>query len=319
MSSAAINNDAPLRVQNLSKRFGDFEVLKELNLEVSSGAIHGLVGLNGAGKTTTLECLLGMQHFGSGEVHLLGLAPNHLHRSQGGVVSIFDSPSLHPQLTVRQTLEHALLLCENPVRSPEEVESLLGISQYSQFRIRTLSLGNRRRASIAQALLGSPRFVILDEPFNGLDAGGVEDVMALIRKLNHEESTTFLLSSHQLAYLEKICTHLSILHHGKIVVSDRVERLFNQQTSRLQVHCDDVVRACSIVQGIAGVTIEDNSDAGILTLQLLQVDSALINQQLVQKGIMVKQLLWERASLTSLFHSITARDTEIESNDQVSV
>ncbi len=300
----------PIKVENLSKRFGELEVLSALNLEVEEGAIHGLVGLNGAGKTTTLECLLGMQAFSSGDVSLLGYTPSQLHRSQGGVVSIFDSPSLHPQLTVRQTLEHALLLCEKPVRSPAQVESLLGISQYSHFRIRTLSLGNRRRASIAQALLGSPRLVILDEPFNGLDAGGVEDVMALIRQLNQEEGTAFLLSSHQLAYLEKICSHLSILHHGQIVVSDRVEQLFNQQSSQLQVHCDDVVRACSIVQAIPGVTIEDNSEQGVLTLQLLQVDSAYINQQLVSKGIMVRQLLWKRASLNSLFHSITARDSD---------
>lgn len=319
MSSAVTSNEVPLSVQNLSKRFGDFEVLRALNLEVTAGAIHGLVGLNGAGKTTTLECVLGMQHFAAGEVRLLGYPPSQLHRSQGGVVSIFDSPSLHPQLTVRQVLEHALLLCETPVRTPAQVETLLGISQYSQFRIRTLSLGNRRRASIAQALLGSPRLVILDEPFNGLDAGGVEDVMALIRQLNQEEGTTFLLSSHQLAYLEKICSHLSILHQGQIVVSDRVEQLFNQQTSRLQIHCDDIVRACSIVQGMPGVTIEDNNDTGVLTLQLLQVDSAVINQQLVQKGIMVKQLLWERASLTSLFHSITARDVNPDTEEQVSV
>ncbi len=318
MPNAVMNNEVPLRVQNLSKHFGDFEVLKALNLEVEAGAIHGLVGLNGAGKTTTLECLLGMQHFAAGDVRLLGLTPSQLHRSEGGVVSIFDSPSLHPQLTVRQALEHALLLCEKPVRSPAQVESLLGISQYSKFRIRTLSLGNRRRASIAQALLGSPRLVILDEPFNGLDAGGVEDVMALIRQLNAEEGTAFLLSSHQLAYLEKICSHLSILHQGQIVVSDRVDQLFNQQSSHLQIHCDDVVRACSIVQGIPGVSIEDDSEPGLLTLKLLQVDSAYINQQLVSKGIMVKQLLWERASLTSLFHSITARQSMADDDVQVS-
>ena len=312
MQRGEIKVDVPLRVTQLSKRFGDFEVLKQLNLEVTPGAVHGLVGLNGSGKTTTLECLLGMQAFQSGDVHLLGLRPDQLHRSHGGIVSIFDSPSLHPHLTVRQVLEHARLLCDHVVRTPEQVEALLGISRYTNFRIRNLSLGNRRRASIAQALLGSPRFVILDEPFNGLDAGGVDDMLALISKLNREEGTSFLLSSHQLPYLEKICTHLSILHKGQIVVSDRVEKLFSAQQSRLQVYCDDVVRACAIVQDMSGVTIEDNSATGILTLQLNNVAPSLVNQRLVEKGIMVDELVRERASLTSLFHDITTGDPVAE-------
>ena len=312
MSRAEIQTDLPLRVTQLSKRYGDFEVLKQLNLEVTPGAVHGLVGLNGSGKTTTLECLLGMQAFQSGEVKLLGLNPDQLHKNRGGIVSIFDSPSLHPHLTVRQVLEHASLLCDDLVRKPEEVEALLGITRYSNFRIRNLSLGNRRRASIAQALLGSPRFVILDEPFNGLDAGGVDDVLALISKLNREEGTSFLLSSHQLPYLEKICSHLSILHKGQIVVSDRVEQLFSAQQSRLQVYCDDVVRACAIVQDMRGVTIEDNSATGILTLQLDNIAPSLVNQRLVEKGIMVDELVRERASLTSLFHDITALDPAAE-------
>lgn len=312
MQRAEIQTDVPLKVTQLSKRFGDFEVLKQLNLEVTPGAVHGLVGLNGSGKTTTLECLLGMQAFQSGDVHLLGLRPDQLHRSHGGIVSIFDSPSLHPHLTVRQVLEHALLLCDQVVRTPEQVEAMLGISRYANFRIRNLSLGNRRRASIAQALLGSPRFVILDEPFNGLDAGGVDDMLALICKLNREEGTSFLLSSHQLPYLEKICSHLSILHKGQIVVSDRVEKLFSAQQSRLQVYCDDVVRACAIVQDMPGVTIEDNSATGILTLQLNNVAPSLVNQRLVEKGIMVDELVRERASLTSLFHDITTGDPVAE-------
>lgn len=312
MSRAEIQSDVPLRVAQLSKRYGDFEVLKQLNLEVTPGAVHGLVGLNGSGKTTTLECLLGMQTFQSGEVRLLGFRPDQLHLSHGGIVSIFDSPSLHPHLTVRQVLEHARLLCEHSVRTPEEVEVLLGISRYSNFRIRNLSLGNRRRASIAQALLGSPRLLILDEPFNGLDAGGVEDMLALVAKLNREEGMTFLLSSHQLPYLEKICSHLSILHGGQIVVSDGVEQLFSTQQSRLRVYCDDVVRACAIVQDMRGVTIEDNSATGILTLQLDSVAPALVNQRLVEKGIMIDELVRERASLTTLFHDITTRDPVAE-------
>lgn len=308
MAGKEAMTDAPLRVSGLNKRYGTTAVLTDLGLSVEPGAVHGLVGLNGSGKTTTLECILGMRPFDSGEIRVLGLRPDELYRSEGGVVSIFDSPSLHPQLTVRQALEHASLLCPHRVRTPAQVEELLGIGKYSRYRIRELSLGNRRRTSIAQALLGQPGFVILDEPFNGLDAGGVDDVLALITRLNRDEGTAFLLSSHQLPYLEEVCSHLSILHKGQIAVSDRVENLFNAQSARLRVRCDDVVRACAIVEDISGVQIEDTSEPGRLTLQLAGASAGQINQKLVQKGILVSELVTERASLTSLFHQITAQD-----------
>lgn len=308
MSTKAKLDDTPLRVTNLSKNFGDVEVLKELNLEVLPGAVHGLVGLNGSGKTTTMECILGMQPYHRGEISVLGHRPDRLYQAAGKIVSIFDSPSLHPQLTVRQTLEHAGLLCDRPIRTPNQVEAMLGITQYSQYKIRHLSLGNRRRTSIAQALLGSPSFVILDEPFNGLDAGGVEELLHLISRLNREEGTAFLLSSHQLPYLEKICSHISVLHRGKIAVSDHVSRLFNAKHSRLLVHCDDVVRACAIVQDIPGVQIGDSSYPGLLTLQLDGVSPALINQKLVEKNIAIHELVREKPSLESLFQAVVATD-----------
>lgn len=310
MSATLGNADLPLQVSQLNKRFGQHQVLHDLALEVLPGAIHGLVGLNGAGKTTTLECLLGLQRADSGDIRLLGLRPDQLHRSHGDVVAIFDSPSLHPHLSVRQVLEHAALLCANPVRKPQEVEALLGISRYSNFRIRQLSLGNRRRASIAQALLGSPRFVILDEPFNGLDAGGVEDVLALIARLNRDEGTAFLLSSHQLSYLEKVCSHFSILHQGRIALSERLDTLLNQQQSRLHVSCDDVPRASAILHDMPGVSIEDGGAAGQLTLRLDGLAPALVNQRLVGNGILVSELVRERNSLHSLFHSITASENK---------
>ncbi len=308
VSATPANPSVPLNVTGLNKRYGATPVLHDLQLRVEPGAVHGLVGLNGSGKTTTLECILGMRPFDSGDIRVLGHAPDALHRSEGAVVSIFDSPSLHPQLTVRQVLEHAGLLCQHPVRSPAEVEALLGIGKYSGYRIRELSLGNRRRASIAQALLGRPGFVILDEPFNGLDAGGVDDVLDLIARLNREEGTAFLLSSHQLPYLERVCSHLSVLHKGRIALSGAVTDLFDAGDTRLRVRCDDVVRALTLVQDLPGVHVEDTREPGVLTLRIGHSNPAVINQTLVSKGILVSELAPERPSLTTLFHAITSAD-----------
>ena len=193
-----------LSVTGLYKKYGQFEVLKGLDLVLYPGAIHGLVGLNGSGKTTTLECILGLQDFDRGEIRVLGHGPRKLHAAQGRIVAIFDTPSLNPNLTVRQSLRQALLLCDGAARKPAEVEAQLGITKFSDFKIKNLSLGNKRRASIAHALLANPEIILLDEPFNGLDAGGVDEVLALIKDLNQKQGTSFLLSSHQLPYLEEI-------------------------------------------------------------------------------------------------------------------
>lgn len=298
--------EAVLHIKDLIKRYGDVEVLHHLNLEVTRGAIHGLVGLNGSGKTTTMECVLGMQGFDSGEVKVLGRHPRDLWQGAGDVVGIFDTPGLHPGLTVRQCLEHAQLLCGKPVHKPAEVEALLGITKYSHYKIRQLSLGNRRRASIAHALIGQPAFVVLDEPFNGLDAGGVDDVLALIQRLNRQEGTSFLLSSHQLAYLESICTHLSILHQGKIALSASTDELIRPSESRLKLVCDQAVAARELLKQTLGViNIEKEGSALMLTLD--GIGSGDVNRKLVMSGVTVSELQPEKRDLSALFQKIVSQ------------
>src|SRR5690606_31077562 len=121
--------------------------------------------------------------------------------------------------------EYAALLSAAERQDLPRLEALLGIEAYRDFRISQLSLGNRRRASIAQALVGEPSLLVLDEPFNGLDAGGVDDLLALIRRLNREQGMSFLLASHQLSYLERICSHMAILHEGRIACAGSLDSL----------------------------------------------------------------------------------------------
>lgn len=295
-----------LSASKLCKSYGDHRVLDNLDLSVETGAIHGLVGLNGSGKTTTLECILGLQAFADGDINLLGYAPNKLHDADGRIVSIFDSPSLNPNLTVRQTLEYAALLCQTSVRKPAELEALLGIERFTNFKIKNLSLGNKRRASIAQALLGKPELILLDEPFNGLDAGGVDDVLALIKQLNNEEGTSFLLSSHQLPYLEQICTHLSILHQGKIAVSDRVDKLLSGHVAVALLQTAMVDEAIAAIKIMAGVNYQKTDQDGFIHVELQDLNSADLNRNLIEQGIPVGELIINRASLSALFRAVTS-------------
>ena len=297
-------HEIALSVAGLNKSYGDFHVLKDLDLQIERGSIHGLVGLNGSGKTTTLECILGLQPYQSGDISILGHTPAALHEAKGSVVGIFDTPSLHPYLTVRQCMQHARLLCDQPTRTPQQVENLLGIERFSDFKVKHLSLGNKRRASIAQALLGSPALIVLDEPFNGLDAGGVDDVLQLIETLNTEEGTSFLLSSHQLPYLEHICSHIAILHGGRIAVSDETANLLSQSTTTVLVKTDQAEAAVAVIKALAGCELAQIDADGYLHIVLENLASAALNQALIDQKIPVSELILERASLDSLFRKI---------------
>jgi len=313
---------AVISLNGISKHFGRVEVLRNLDLNVERGAIHGLVGLNGSGKTTTLECILGLQQFQSGCAKILGLDPNELHRAEGDIVAVFDTPSLHANLTVRQTLSHAALLlptkkhtrgsAAEPHRSVDEVMSLLGLSRYESYKLRRLSLGNRRRTSIAHALLGNPKLVLLDEPFNGLDAGGVDEVLSLITTLNRDFGTSFLLSSHQLPYLQSVCTHLSILHGGQIVASGSLGDLLKGSDAKLIVRTPDLASAQALLMqfdGIQGVISENNA----LSIILAGAKPAAVNRALVNAGIEVNELVHVCASVDSLFRELTSGITTPDS------
>lgn len=309
MPNSANHPESALAITGLCKNYGDVPVLTALELDVSRGAIHGLVGLNGSGKTTTIECSLGLQRFDSGKISLLGLPPDRLHLAKGRIVAIFDTPSLHPNLTVRQNLELARGLCETPVRTSKEVENMLGVSRYSGYKTRQLSLGNKRRTSIAQALLGNPEFIILDEPFNGLDAEGVDDVLRLVQLLNREFGTSFLLCSHQLPYLEQVCSHIAILHKGRIARSGKVADLLVATRNMALLRSDQVEQARAFLQTLPAVQIDGIDADGFLRVQLGDMTSLALNQALVSHQIGVAELHLQRPSLTGLFRQLTNGET----------
>lgn len=305
MSTSSSYPESALAIAGLTKKYGDVTVLSNLELGISRGAIHGLVGLNGSGKTTTIECSLGLQRFDSGSIAVLGLAPDRLHLARGKVVAIFDTPSLHPNLTVRQNLQLARGLCETPVRTSQDVENMLGVSRYSGYKIRQLSLGNKRRTSIAQALLGNPELIVLDEPFNGLDAEGVDDVLRLVQHLNREFGTSFLLCSHQLPYLEQVCSHIAILHKGRIARNGTIADLLGVTSNVALLRTDQIEQTEALLQTLPGVHCDGIDADGFLRVQLGEMTSAALNEALVNQHIGVAELHLHRPSLTGLFRQLT--------------
>ena len=297
----------PLIVRGLRKRFGRLEVLRGVDLRVPRGSVYGLLGLNGAGKTTTLRCVLGLLFRDGGDVSVLGHEPRNIHRTRGDIGAVFDDSCLHGNLTVRQSLDHARMLCGGRlVRPARELEALLGLEPVRSMKVRKLSRGNLRRANIAAALVARPSLLVLDEPFAGLDAGGVDDVLALIRRLHEHEGTSVLLASHQLPYLEGICTHVSILHGGTVARSGTMVEVLDGRRRRLTLRTSDPERAVEMLSrrdALRSATLRPDGRIVVET----DGDPAAINRDLVGAGFAVSELSSSPPSLEDIFREVTGR------------
>ena len=302
-----------LAIEGLCKRFGRVVALDGVQLTIDRGEIHGLIGLNGSGKTTTIECCLGLLNSDDGHVDVLGYLPSETWKLNGRLASVSDTPDLFPHLTVRQNLKYVQQLVQVRRRTPEEVEQLLGISSYSNFRAKSLSMGNKRRLSLAQALLGNPEFIVFDEPFNGLDVQGIEDVLEVIKQQNESQGTTFLLASHQLAYLERICSHISVLHDHRIAIGGNLSDLLASNRQVVQVKTPHTEQVCGLVNELAGGSILDVIPESTVRVSLTDLTSAQLNSTLNGAGLAVDELVIERETLRELFQEVVGETTPLMS------
>lgn len=301
-----------LAVEGLGKRFGRVVALDGVDLRIGRGEIHGLIGLNGSGKTTSIECCLGLLKSDEGHVDVLGYRPSETWKLQGRLASVSDTPDLFPHLTVRQNLKYVQQLLHVRHRTPEEVEQLLGLTSYSNFRVKALSLGNKRRLSLAQALLGNPEFIVFDEPFNGLDAQGIEDVLEVIKQQNETQGTTFLLASHQLAYLERICSHVSVLHNHRIAVGGKLSDLLTRDKQIVRIRTIQAEQVCDFINELPGASILDVVSESSVCVALTDLTSAQLNSTLNGAGFAVDELVVERETLRGLFQDVVGEITPVD-------
>lgn len=280
--------EAVVEIRGLRKRFGRQTALDGLDLQVPRGRIVGLLGENGAGKTTALGCLLGLLRPDAGEVRVFGRDARRYSQIAARVGVAFEHPSLHRALSVEKNLGVSHLLAGRPKgRSPEEGLRLLGLEPHRRKRAAACSRGLQQRLALARALLGSPEFVVLDEPLSGLDPLGVEDVLALIARLRREEGITFLVSSHRLAEMERICDEVVLVRAGKVVASGSLERLLPPELGRVRVRVGPRDAAAEFLrkhEAVRSVALVDEEEAEIL---IAPADAARVNGDLVRAGFEV--------------------------------
>lgn len=196
---------------------GHNNVLNKVNLKVPKASIYGFLGPNGAGKTTTLRLLLGLLKSDGTDIRLFSEPLQGYDQSrQYRIGSLIEMPSLYLHLSGKENLEICRLPYGLPKKRIDEVLHIVGLSDAARKKTKAYSLGMKQRLGIAIALLHDPELLILDEPTNGLDPNGIIEIRELLQKLNLEQGKTILVSSHLLAEIEKLATHVGIIHQGRL-------------------------------------------------------------------------------------------------------
>jgi ABC-2 type transport system ATP-binding protein len=281
-------NGHVIQTRGLTKRYGDLRAVDGINLEVRAGDVYGFLGANGSGKTTTVRMLLGLVLPTSGEAEVLGMPMPAARKSVlPRIGSLVESPAAYPHLSGSANL--ALLDATGTDRSPRQERRTrigvaleqVGLDPLDRRPVRAYSQGMRQRLGLAAALMRRPPLLILDEPSNGLDPQGTQEIRRLLLQLN-AQGTTIFLSSHLLAEIEQMCTHVGVLRGGRLILQEQLDTLL-QPTGLVAVRTPDAHR-CNELLGAYIVSAKDDR------LLVRGQDPARLNAYLVGEGVRVDEI-----------------------------
>ena len=313
--------NAVLEISGLQKTYrsrkGVRRALDGFDMTVEAGQVHGFLGPNGSGKTTTLRTLLGLIRPNGGRMAILGQeVPAHLPAVAGQVGAIVESPQFFGNFTAWDTL--SLLADAGGVRRErvEAVLELVGLRDRAKERVRTYSLGMKQRLAVASALLKEPRLLILDEPANGLDPGGIREMRTLMRNLS-ASGMTVLLSSHILGEIQLICDSVTIISAGRRVAAGSVADVLAQHTSSgVRVRLEPGVDLASAAEVLRGNGAQVEVGADFFTVGNAG-NPAQITRILAERQIYVSELTPIEADLESVFLELTGTAPVDGQNRQV--
>ncbi len=300
-----------VETHGLTKRFKDNVAVDGVELLVPRGCAFGYLGPNGAGKTTLIRVLLGLTHADAGSMSLLGCSvPQHRDRALARIGVIVDEPRFHGHLTGRQNLQ-ILAAAREPAARGRIDASLdrVGMAQRADDKVSKYSMGMRQRLGVAACLLGDPQLLILDEPMNGLDPGGMLEMREMILSLV-AEGRTVVLSSHQLDEVERTCDAVAIVDRGKVIRQGPIAGLLADSAFELQIDCSTPDRAGTLLGGTAwetGLAVGPNGLRIGLAPGTDREVVAEVNRLLVEGGVSIYRLQEVHASLESWFLEVTTR------------
>jgi ABC-2 type transport system ATP-binding protein len=304
-SSAGSNQtDIILRTSGLTKRFGNLEAVKNLNIEVRRGDVLGFLGPNGAGKSTTVGMILNLVAPTSGSIELFGhnLSENPW-AALRRVGAVIEEPAFYPYLSGWDNLESlARAIGGIPKTRISDVLERVNLLGRARDRFSHYSMGMKQRLGIASTLLRNPELIILDEPTNGLDPAGTKEVRDLIPQLAHD-SRAVLLCSHLLHEVELVCNKVVIIKQGVTLANAPIRELL-ERGQVLQIKVDDPTKAASVLSGLSWVK-SVRSENGYLIVESSKESASQVNRALAEQSIFASELVTRSSNLESIFLQLT--------------
>lgn len=314
-----------IEVTHLSKKYGNHKAVDDLTFTVKKGQIYGFLGPNGAGKSTTMNMLTGYIAATEGEIKINGVdILREPEKAKKCIGYLPELPPLYTEMTVYEYLKFVAELKGIPKSSrSEDINYVMDITKIADMRdrlIKNLSKGYRQRVGLAQAILGNPELIILDEPTVGLDPKQIIEIRELIKQLGEEH--TIILSSHILSEVSAVCDHIMIMNHGHLVASDSPEGLEKQMgnnniiTLTVLGEEEKIRDALKTMEGIKDLTIQESETGGTVEIGITTDDSRDIREELfyllANHRMPILALSMQKRSLEEIFLMLTEEKEEKE-------
>lgn len=290
-------------VKNLTKQYGKQMALDGVSFQIKKGSIVGLIGPNGAGKTTIMKIMGGLAFPTSGELYMYGASDEKgLNHARTRMSFMIETPYEKDKMTAYENLEKQRLQKGIPDKKRiEEVLEIVSLTDTGKKIVKNFSLGMRQRLGLANALMGKPEFMVLDEPINGLDPEGIVEIRELFRKLNKEEDITMVISSHILSELSLLCTDYIFINHGQIKGVFTADELKAACSEYYHIDTDNNEKASAILTGNCGIDKVEVLEDGSLRIYEGFDDIRNISKTLYENGIIPIELSKNEVNLEDYY------------------
>ena len=292
--------------ENLSKEYDGIYRVNDLDIQINEGDIYGFLGPNGAGKSTTMKMLLGLVKPSKGSIEIMGKSYKKKNRQEilKSVGSLIESPSYYGHLTGRENMEIIRRLLGLPRKNIEEAVHIVRMEKQMDKKVKNYSLGMKQRLGIAMALARRPKLLVLDEPTNGLDPAGIEEMRELVKTLPTKYGMTVMVSSHILSEVDQMATVVGIINHGELIFQENMSVLDAQRQPYIILRTSDNNLACQILRNMNPLRTGDGLQLGALSDE----QTGKVVQNLCANDIAVYRVEEHRESLEDIFLNLTGKE-----------
>ncbi|OOV18839.1 ABC transporter ATP-binding protein [Flavobacterium sp. LM4] len=299
-----------LRIENLHKRYGRIQALKNISFEIQKGRVYGILGPNGSGKSTTLGIVLNVVNRTSGNYSWFG-GKMQTHEALKKVGAIIERPNFYPYMTAEENLKLVCKIKSIDYSKIYEKLDLVGLTERKNSKFSTFSLGMKQRLAIASALLNDPEILILDEPTNGLDPQGIHQIRDIIKKIA-SQGTTILLASHLLDEVEKVCSHVVVLRKGEMLYSGSVDGMSaNEGFFEIQSENNEALKI--ILNEHPAIDRITEEEGKFLVYLKSELSASELNRFLFSRNIALSHLVKRKNSLEAQFLELT-KNASVQNN-----